>query len=206
VYSAGSARPRTTDARGGRDRCADDFRVWFLPAVSCRSPRSPVPRSRQTRPVSDHSPRRVPSTNYRRPSIPMSRPSSRPNCVRPPSLSPPPSPFLVSLPGNPAACGRFAGAGPGRFAIGVLYTFTGTCPAGFVVAPSHEGYAYLADRLASWGYIVVSINANRGVNAAPGVVGDAGLNLRRGRLVLRHLQKLAAWNAGSESTPATMGF
>src|SRR5262249_42757656 len=74
------------------------------------------------------------------------------------------------------------------------------------VAPSHEGYAYFAERLASWGYIIVSINANRGVNAAPGVIGDPGLNLRRGRLVLRHLQKLAAWNSGSEATPASLGF
>src|SRR5262249_37582501 len=48
--------------------------------------------------------------------------------------------------------------------------------------------------LASWGFIVVSINANRGVTAAPGVVGDRGLNLRRGRLVLRHLMQLAAFN------------
>ena len=50
-----------------------------------------------------------------------------------------------------------------------------------MVVPSHEGYAYFAERLASYGYIVVSINANRGVNAAPGVAGDLGLNLRRGR-------------------------
>jgi hypothetical protein len=75
-----------------------------------------------------------------------------------------------------------------------------------VVVPSHEGYAYFAERLASWGYIIVSINANRGVNAAPGVAGDLGLNLRRGRLILRHLQKLSAWNSGSEATPASLGF
>ena len=65
-----------------------------------------------------------------------------------------------------------------------------------MVAPSHEGYAYFAERLASWGYIIVSINANRGVNAAPGILEDPGLNLRRGRLILRHMQKLAAWNSG----------
>src|SRR5262245_52362895 len=124
---------------------------------------------------------------------------------RPTDLSHAPYPLLVFLHGNHATCGRFAGAGPGRFDISVLYTFTGTCPAGFVVVPSHEGYAYLADRLASWGYIVVSINANRGVNAAPGVAGDRGLNLRRGRLVLKHLQQLSAWNAGAPP-PASLGF
>src|SRR5262245_43295430 len=96
-------------------------------------------------------------------------------------------PLLIFLHGNHATCGRPEGIGPGRLDINAQYTFTGTCPDGYVVAPSHEGYAYLAERLASWGYFVVSINANRGVNAAPPVDGDRGLNLRRGRLILRHL-------------------
>jgi hypothetical protein len=125
---------------------------------------------------------------------------------RPTNLNNAPHPLLIFLHGNHATCGRFEGAGPGRFDINIQYTFTGTCPPGFVVVPSHEGYAYFAERLASWGYIIVSINANRGVNAAPGVAGDPGLNLRRGRLILRHLQKLAAWNSGSEATPASLGF
>lgn len=124
---------------------------------------------------------------------------------RPTDLTHAPYPFLVFLHGNHATCGRFAGAGQGRFDVNVQYTFTGTCPPGYVVVPSHEGYAYLAERLASWGYIVVSINANRGVNAAPGVTGDRGLNLRRGRLVLKHLQQLSAWNAGAPA-PASLGF
>ena len=91
---------------------------------------------------------------------------------RPSNLSGAPFPLVLFLHGNHATCGRFEGIGPGRFDINVQYTFTGTCPAGYVVVPSHAGYAYLAERLASWGYIVVSINANRGVNAAPGVAGD----------------------------------
>lgn len=124
---------------------------------------------------------------------------------RPVDLSGAPFPLLVFLHGNHATCGRFEGAGPGRFDINVQYTFTGTCPPGFVVVPSHAGYAYLADRLASWGYIVVSINANRGVNAAPGVFDDRGLNLRRGRLVLKHLQRLSEWNAAG-GAPASIGF
>lgn len=124
---------------------------------------------------------------------------------RPVDMSGAPYPVLLFLHGNHATCGRFEGAGPGRFDISVQYTFTGTCPPGFVVVPNHAGYAYLAERLASWGYIVVSINANRGVNAAPGVSGDRGLNLRRGRLVLKHLQRLSEWNAAG-GAPASLGF
>lgn len=124
---------------------------------------------------------------------------------RPATLSGAPYPLLVFLHGNHATCGRYEGIGPGRFDTDVQYTFSGTCPAGYVVVPSHEGYAYLAERLASWGYIVVSINANRGVTAAPGVQGDFGLNLRRGRLVLKHLQTLSQWNT-SGGAPASLGF
>jgi hypothetical protein len=58
---------------------------------------------------------------------------------------------------------------------------------------------------------VVSINANRGVNGAPGYstgasVSDRGLNLRRGRLLLRHLEQLFRWNSGVDATPASLGF
>jgi hypothetical protein len=132
---------------------------------------------------------------------------------RPVNLTGAPFPLLVFLHGNHATCGRIAGAGQGHFDINVEYTFDGLCPPGFIVVPSHEGYAYLAERLASWGYIVVSINANRGVNAAPGYplgpgisVSDRGLNLRRGRLVLRHLEQLYRWNAGIDPTPASLNI
>jgi hypothetical protein len=68
--------------------------------------------------------------------------------------------LLVLLHGNHATCGRLSGPGE-HFDINVQYTFTGTCPAGYIPVPSHAGYAYFAERLASLGYIVVSINANR---------------------------------------------
>lgn len=68
------------------------------------------------------------------------------------------------------------------------------CPAGASEAPSYLGYAYLGRRLASQGYVVVSIDANlinnRG-NGGPG--GDRQLIQARGTLVLQHLVQLSAW-------------
>jgi hypothetical protein len=111
-------------------------------------------------------------------------------------------PLLVFLHGNHATCG--SGANP-RQDTNCLYTSTGTCPVGFVVTPNHRGYGYLADRLASWSYLVVSINANRGINCRnDGPPGDFALNLARGRLVLKHLQNLSQWNS-SGGTPASLG-
>ena len=112
-----------------------------------------------------------------------------------------PSPLLVFLHGNHATCGF--GVSP-RVDDRVDYTLTGVCPDGYVVVPNHLGYGYLATRLASWGYIVVSINANRGITAGAGVPGDNGLNLARGRLILRHLQRLSEWNSIG-GTPASLG-
>src|SRR5262245_45320366 len=109
-------------------------------------------------------------------------------------------PLVVLLHGNHATCGRDEGFGPARRDDNIQYTLTGTCPERYVVIPNHMGYDYLAQPLASWGFIVVSINANRGVTAAPGEALDRGLNLRRGRLVLRHFKQLAALN-GTAGSP-----
>ena len=114
-------------------------------------------------------------------------------------------PLLVLLHGNHATCGHYVAGTLGRLDDNSQYTTTGTCPAGYVVVPNHLGYSYFAERLASQGYMVVSINANRGINAAAGVLADRGLNLRRGRLVLRHLMQLAQWNR-SGGAPASLGF
>lgn len=115
-------------------------------------------------------------------------------------------PLLVFLHGNHGTCGRIdAGLGI-RIDDRVDYTFSGTCPEGWQPTPNHLGYGYLASQLAANGYVVVSINANRGVNAGDGVEDDEFLNLRRGRLVLRHLQQLSSWNAGRAPTPASLQF
>ena len=53
--------------------------------------------------------------------------------------------------------------------------------------PSFQGYNYLAENLASWGYIVVSVSAN-GINARDNNVGDLGM-LARAQLIQKHLDK-----------------
>src|SRR5712692_5507721 len=145
-------------------------------------------------------------------------------------------PLVVFLHGNHGTCGTFncSVSNCGRFIPlpngpriddRIDYTTTGTCPRmgegtppaefDYVVSPSHEGYAYLAEQLASRGYLVVSINANRGITAgapqdfgAPGspFIEDRGLNLARARLVLKHLELLSRWNRGIDPTPSSLGF
>jgi hypothetical protein len=121
---------------------------------------------------------------------------------RPADLGDGKHPLLVFLHGNHGTCGT--GSNP-RSDDSTQYTTMGTCPDGYIVTPNHMGYGYVAERLASWGYVVVSINANRGITAGSSAPGDNGLNLARGRLILRHLQLLAQWNAQAGSTPASLG-
>ena len=116
-----------------------------------------------------------------------------------------PYPLVVFLHGNHGTCGRFVPELGVRVDDRVDYSMTGKCPSGYVVTPNHLGYSYLARSLASYGFVVVSINANRGVNGAIPEADDYGLNLRRGRLVLRHLQELAKWNARG-GAPDSLGF
>ncbi len=52
--------------------------------------------------------------------------------------------------------------------------------------------------------MVVSINANRGITCGQAVEGDSGLNLARGRLVLRHLTLLTKWNKEG-GAPSSLG-
>ena len=124
---------------------------------------------------------------------------------RPSSLGNAPHPVIVLLHGNHGTCGRFDAALKVRIDDRIDYTDTGKCPSGYVVSPSHRGYAYLAEALSTAGFVVVSINANRGVNGAAGGADDFGLNLRRGRLVLKHLQLLSQWNRQG-GAPASLGF
>jgi hypothetical protein len=120
----------------------------------------------------------------------------------PADMSAGPYPMVMILHGNHETCGT--GSDP-RIDDNCQYTSTGTCPDGYIMGPSYLGFGYLADRLASWGYVVVSINANRGINCGDGITFDDGLVLARGRLVLKHLQTLSEWNT-SGGTPASLGI
>lgn len=64
-------------------------------------------------------------------------------------------------------------------------TFRWPCRAPLEEIPSHLGYVYLQELLASQGYATVSIRAN-GINAQDGMLDDGGA-LARGLLVQRHL-------------------
>ncbi len=111
-------------------------------------------------------------------------------------------PLLMFLHGNHPTCGT--GDDP-RIDDNNQYRLTGTCPEGYTVVPNHRGYDYIATDLAERGYFVVSINTNRGINGAPAISGDEFVIAPRGRLLLRHLERLSAWDAGVEATPVDLG-
>ena len=100
-----------------------------------------------------------------------------------------PAPLLVFLHGNHGTCGKVDATTGIRTNSSSHYTRYGTCPEGWVEAPSYAGYDYLAETLASYGFAVISINANRGITAGPGA-----LIAERGRLVLKHLSLFNDWN------------
>ena len=114
-----------------------------------------------------------------------------------------PRPILFFLHGNHSTCGKKSATGE-RTDDDCTYTTSGKCPTGMTVTPNHEGFNYVGSHLASHGFIVVSINANRGITCGGGVDGDFGLNLARGRLILRHLEKWHQW-ATQGGAPKTIG-
>jgi hypothetical protein len=142
----------------------------------------------------------------------------------PAGLSAGPYPLVILLHGNHATCGHGSNPridrdpsdpNPEYFR---QYTDTGTCPKvgdpgymrpyDFVVVPSHTGFDYLATQLASRGYIVASVNANRGITSGDiSHLDDPKHIFSRGRLVLKHLETLSKWNSGPTAfiTNKTLG-
>jgi len=105
-----------------------------------------------------------------------------------------PHPVLIFIHGAHGTCGR--GNNP-RVDDNDEYVLKGTCPQGYVPVPSHLGFGYMAERLASWGYIVVSVNLNRGLMffaSTPDDPQDKHMIRARSKMVMRHLELLKQWN------------
>jgi hypothetical protein len=66
------------------------------------------------------------------------------------------------------------------------------CKSGWKPLPNYAGYDYIAKKLASYGYIVVSVSAN-GVNVLGNSVEDTGMR-QRGELLEKHIDLWNAWN------------
>ena len=91
-------------------------------------------------------------------------------------------------------------AGTGRYPLVVFlhgnhYTCQCSCDHSCAASsrvPSHLGYDYLLDMLASWGFIAVSIDGFDVTCAGSFAMSDYEA---RGRLVLRHLEKWKGWDS-----------
>lgn len=93
---------------------------------------------------------------------------------------PPKTPLVLFLHGRHSTCYK-----------GSDSTIDWPCTSGYKPIPSHQGYRYVADILASQGYLVVSISAN-GVNGQDCCVSDNGVGARS-ILVRHHLALWANW-------------
>ena len=67
------------------------------------------------------------------------------------------------------------------------------CPTGWRPVPSHTGYRYITDVLATQGYLTVSISAN-GINGQDGLFIDGGASARS-QLVRHHLALWSDWSS-----------
>ena len=100
----------------------------------------------------------------------------------PTNLAAGPFPVIVLLHGRHATC---FGGGGAQF-------LEWPCTATHQPIPSYKGYDYVAEVLASNGYVVVSVSAN-GVNAVDNSVFDLGA-LARAELMQKHLDILKQFN------------
>lgn len=112
-----------------------------------------------------------------------------------------PRPLIVLLHGNRSTCETRSGQ---RFDSDCQYTTTGTCPKDMVVTPHHLGFEYIGDHMASHGYVVISVNASRGITCGFGNSDDPALVVARGRLVLKHLALWHEWTKSGD-TPKSLG-
>jgi len=98
--------------------------------------------------------------------------------------APGPRPLVLFLHGRHSTC---YGLDPEPFVTGDW-----PCPEGTLPIPSHLGYRYVAELLASQGYLTVSIAAN-GINGQDGWAPDGGA-AARSALIRHHLALWVGWN------------
>jgi hypothetical protein len=107
----------------------------------------------------------------------------------PTGLAAGPYPLVVFLHGRHATC-----------EVGNAAFLEWPCTSNHVPIPSYQGYDYIAEVLASNGYIVVSISSN-GINARDNLVFDLGANARA-ELIQHHLD---LWNQFNTSGGVPFG-
>lgn len=105
----------------------------------------------------------------------------RANVHLPAGLPDGPYPIVLFMHGNHSSCFRGNRAG-----------YRWPCRPGWKALPNHEGYDYAASRLASYGYVVVSVSAN-GVNVHGNRLADTGMR-QRGELLEHHLDLWQTWS------------
>src|SRR4051794_25963954 len=92
-----------------------------------------------------------------------------------------PFPLIVFLHGNHEAC-----------YLGNRTDYRWPCRPGWHSLPNYRGYDYIAERLASFGYVVVSISGN-GVNVLGNMGQDTGMK-QRGLLIEHHIDLWRKWS------------
>ncbi|HLM55317.1 MAG TPA: hypothetical protein VK422_04265 [Pyrinomonadaceae bacterium] len=100
-----------------------------------------------------------------------------------------PYPLVVFMHGRHATCYR-----------GSTAALRWPCRSTETAIPSYQGYDYIAQNLASNGYVVISVSAN-GINAYDNNVTDLGMQARA-ELIQRHLQQ---WNTFRTTGAAPFG-
>jgi hypothetical protein len=99
----------------------------------------------------------------------------------PTDLSGGPYPLVLFMHGNHSTCYK-----------GTRADYRWPCRAGWRPLRNFAGYDYLASRLASWGFVVVSISAN-GVNYFGNAVSDTGMK-QRGHVMEKHIDLWRDWS------------
>lgn len=92
-----------------------------------------------------------------------------------------PYPLVVFMHGNHSTCFKERRT-----------TFRWPCPDEWRPLPNFRGYDYIGSRLASYGFVVVSVSAN-GINVAGSRLDDTGMR-QRGEVIDRHLELWRDWS------------